>query len=241
MLALALTIPGAARAAPVAQRANCKLLNAAVQSPLPPPKKTQRTAEEWNQIAAERTCFKNYPWPIKLMVVEDKLGMVTPGEMHSILKEVEALVVEYQKFGKNGFTRHSNTDTVARHFYAEVEKRDLNLLQKFGYTLYIQVLATNNLLDEAKAAVDEAFSKWRIAVRDVPWDEGDYGTYFSDATLDKILFLLKYYVYSQGFPSSRDEALTIADEYLKARPLLANEIRLLFDPAEELLANAGCR
>jgi hypothetical protein len=222
----------------------CKALVALRRAAVPTGKINEKTGPELMGIYDQRTCFKSYPWPPKLIVAEDKLGTVTPDEMRSIKDEVEALAAEYQQVGAKGESRHDEKDFVATNFYlrSHIEKRDLALLQKFGDTLYIQVLVRNNLLDRAKTAVDEAFAKWRVSVTDTAWDSGDKETYFSNETLDKILFLLKYFVYSQLPASSRDQALVLAGEFLRARPLLANELDLFrLDPSDDLLENAGCK
>jgi hypothetical protein len=222
----------------------CKDLVALRHAPVPPGKMIEKTDTELIRISEQRTCFKSYPWPPKLIVAEDKLGTVTPSEMRSIKDEVDALASEYEQVGARGINRHAEIDLVATNFYlrSHIEKRDLKLLRKFGYTLYIQVLARNRLFDSAKVAVDEAFAKWPVSVTDTAWDTGDKNTYFSDETLDKILFLLKYFMYSQIPVSSRDQALVLAGEFLRARPLLANELNLFdLDPSDDLLANAGCQ
>jgi len=220
----------------------CKSLVAAQRASLSPGKVVEKTESELSAIYAERTCVKSYPWPPKLMVEADKLAKVTSEEMRLIKNQVEALVIEYQKVGKAGARLHGEKDFVAYRFYSEgVERRDMKLLQKFGYILYSQVLIREGLLDEAKAILDEAFAKWAISVRDAPWDEGDKTTYFSDSTLDKVLLLNKYRVLAESPATSREEALKVADEYFRARPLLANEIDMFGDPGADLLDNAGCQ
>jgi hypothetical protein len=222
----------------------CKALAALQRAPVPPGKMIEKTGPELMGIYDQRTCLKTYPWPPKLMLAEDKLGAVMPDEMRSIKKEVEALAAEYQQLGAKGISRHGDKDFIATIFYlrSRIEKRDLKLLQKFGDTLYIQVLVRNDMLDRAKIAVDGAFARWPVSVTDTAWDTGDKDTYFSEKTLDKILFLLKHLVYSRLPMSSRDQALVLAGEFLRARPLLANELKLFgLDPSDDLLENAGCQ
>ncbi|MEM6931981.1 MAG: hypothetical protein AAF526_00160 [Pseudomonadota bacterium] len=221
---------------------SCEVLKASLSEPTAPLKVVSKPESEIDRLTKIRPCLKTYPWPKGLFLVDnDDSRAITAREMKEAKADVEEFIDLYKSGRIRKLVKLVDSNPAAFIFaHWTSEGWDHELLERFGYFLYIQTLMAEGNLDEAKKQIDEVFRKWNVSARKSNWDEGDENTYFSRETQDNIFLLLKYNIYSQIGASDREEALKVASDFAAIRKTLSDEIEFLGDPAEDLLWNAGC-